>query len=87
MRLSITLDPDIHRITASRARARGTSISREVNDLLRQAVATPLPASAAIPAIRPEGKRGFPVSQGLRPITSEDIARAEDEEDLRHLDA
>ena len=86
MRLSITLDPDLHRIAAARARAHRTSISREINALLRQAVAAPPASSAADPVIRHEGRRNFPVSHGLRPVTSEDVARLEDEEDLRHLD-
>ncbi|MCX6937674.1 MAG: hypothetical protein NTU80_07205 [Verrucomicrobia bacterium] len=38
MRLSITLEPDLHQIAAARARARRTSISREINDLLRAAI-------------------------------------------------
>lgn len=85
MRLSITLDQDLHRIAASRARARGRSISREINDLLRQAFTAPPPAGSNPPGIRTEGKRQFPVSHGFQPVTTEDVARAEDEEDLRQL--
>ncbi|MBK8476651.1 MAG: hypothetical protein IPL39_10120 [Opitutaceae bacterium] len=85
MRLSITLDPQLHQITATRARARRTSISQEINELLRQAIAAPQPDCPPLRLIRPEGRRGFPVSQGLRPFTSEDVARLEDEDDLRHL--
>jgi hypothetical protein len=85
MRLSITLDPVLHQIASDRAHARGTTLSREINALLRQALAS-RPTDPGVPApIQPEGRRGFPVSQGATPITLEDVARAENQEDLRHL--
>ena len=85
MRLSITLDPVLHQIVSDRAHARGTTLSREINALLRQALAA-RPSDAGAPApIQPEGRRGFPVSQGATTITLEDAARVENQEDLRHL--
>lgn len=86
MRLSITLDPDLHQIAAARARARNVSLSSEINTLLRAAV-SPSPASQTEPArgITYEGRRRFPVSRGLHPVTSEDVARLDDEDDVRHL--
>lgn len=104
MRLSITLDPKLHQITAARARARRTSISQEINELLRQAIAAPAdtfsapaPALAGDPAshrldpatglLISAGKRRFPVSPGRSPLTSEDLLRMEDDEDLRHMKA
>jgi len=86
MRLSISLDPDLHQIAASRARARNISLSREINNLLRDAVSPPAaPSSDTAPSITYEGRRRFPVSGGLPPITSEDVARLDDEDDFRHL--
>jgi hypothetical protein len=100
MRLSITLDPELHRLAASRARARRTSISREINTLLRQAIsnqaarpatATGSPGDPARHTPDPdsgllisEGKLRFAVSPGRGPLTEADIRHAEDEEDLRH---
>lgn len=50
MRLSITLDPDLHQIASARARARRVSLSKEINTLLRAAVSpAPQPASPRPP--------------------------------------
>ncbi len=104
MRLSITLDPQLHQITAARARARRTSISQEINELLRQAIAAPgnpFPAPEAASAGDPAshhldpatgllisaGRRRFAVSPGRTPLTTEDLLRMEDDEDLRHMKA
>jgi len=85
MRLSVTLDPDLHQVAASRAHARGTTLSREINDLLRQAIAARPSDRGAPPPIRQEGRRRFPVSQVRQPINNKDVARAEYQEVLRHL--
>ena len=85
MRLSITLDPVLHRIASDRAHARGTTLSHEINALLRQALAARPSDSGAAAPIQPEGRRGFPVSQAATSITLEDVARAENQDDLRHL--
>lgn len=74
-------------MAAACACARRTSISSEINVLLRLAIATSAGGGAAAPVISPEGRRNFPVSHGLRPVTSEKVARLEDEGDIRHLDA
>lgn len=85
MRLSVTLDPDLHQVAASRAQARGTTLSREINDLLRAALTAGPAGPGQAPAIRPEGRRRFPVSQAIQPFTDQDVARAETHEDLRHF--
>lgn len=85
MRLSINLDPDLHQIATARARARNTSISKEINELLRSVVCRPPADDASGARILASGRRGFPVSHGLVPFTGEDAAHAEDDEDLRHL--
>ena len=86
MRLSITLDPDLHQIAADRARARHVSLSKEINTLLRAAVSPSVADQAdAAPLITYEGRRRFPVSRGLHPFTSEDVARLDDEDDFRSL--
>jgi hypothetical protein len=85
MRLSVTLDPDLHQVAASRAHARGTTLSREINDLLRQAIAARPADAGTPPPIRPKGRRRFPVSQVTQRITAEDVNCAENQDDLRHL--
>lgn len=95
MRLSITLDPDLHRITASRARARGRSISREINDLLRQAVvdagaafpATPPANGATDPAIHhPDKTTGLLISAGRRRFPVSPGRKPLTDEDIRRME-
>lgn len=86
MRLSVILDADLHQVTARRAHARGTTVSREINDLLRQAIAARPSDAETLPPIRPEGRRRFPVSQVTQRITAENVTRTENQEDLRHLE-
>jgi len=66
MRLSITLDPDLHQIASARARARRVSLSTEINTLLRAAVSPPpLPAfPASSPIADPD-----PAQHTLDPLT------------------
>lgn len=86
MRLSVTLDPDLHQLVSARARARRVSLSKEINSLLRAAVSPgATDQTDTAPLITLEGRRQFPVSRGLHPITSEDVARLDDEDDFRHL--
>ena len=85
MRLSVTLDPDLHQVAASRAQARGTTLSREINDLLRAALTARPAGPGQASAIRAEGRRRFPVSQAIQPFTDQDVARAETHEDLSHF--
>lgn len=67
------LDPDVLQAARSLARARRTSLGRVLSDLARGGLAP-----------RREGSRkGFPVfrvSQAARPLTSEAVARALDED-------
>ena len=87
MRLSITLDPDLHQMAAARARARHTSISREINDLIRQAI-TPAESAQASPTqpLR-DPLTGFLVSPGRPGLTLDDFQRMKDDEDLRHMES
>lgn len=100
MRLSINLDADLHRIASERARARHSSISKEVNALVRQALrpsqatVTPhgLEPDAARHVVDPgsgllisQGRRRLAVSRGRQPLTSDDVRRLDDLDDTRHL--
>jgi hypothetical protein len=99
MRLSITLDPDLHRVAADRARAHRISLSREINQLLRQALlpppARPGGVSPGDPArhhedassglLISEGRLRLPVSKGRPGITLEHVRKLEDDDDRRHL--
>lgn len=84
MRLSITLDPDIHQIASARARARHVSLSKEINTLLRAAVIAPTASADTQPYRDP--LTGFLVSPGRPGLTLEDFKRMEDDDDLRHLE-
>ena len=86
MRLSITLDPDLHQMAAARARARHTSISREINDLIRQAITPAESPQAAVQSYR-DPLTGFLVSPGRPGLTLEDFQRMENDEDLRHMES
>jgi len=85
MRLSITLDPDLHQIATARARARHVSLSKEINTLLRAAVVSPDAPDPATQAYR-DPLTGFLVSPGRPGLTLEDFQRMEDDDDLRHLE-
>ncbi len=101
MRLSITLDDDLHRIASTRARARRTSISKEINALLRQAT-MPSPPQFVVPvhaSVDPakhtpdsatgllisHGRLRFPVSPGRPGLTLAMLQQAENDEDFRHM--
>jgi hypothetical protein len=88
-RLTITLDDDLYAMVRSHAVATKTSISKSVGMLLRRQQAGPANKDAQV---NPEATAyfdpvlGFQVSRSL-PITLEDIQRATDDEDVRHLEA
>lgn len=87
MRLSIHLDPDLHRIAAARAQARGTSISREINTLVRAALSSPAEPRPAPPAAQRDPLTGFLVSPTRPNLTEDDFRRMDDDEDFRHAPA
>jgi hypothetical protein len=86
MRLSISLDPDLYHAARARALARRTSISNEVNALLRRALSSRADAPAADDSSYLDPLTGLRVSRGHQPITPEDVRRMDDAEDLRHLE-
>jgi hypothetical protein len=80
MRLSISLDPELHATALARARARGISLSKELNALLRMALEGHAKGSVgASTRLSTKGRRRFPVSLGHLPVSSEEVARAEEE--------
>jgi hypothetical protein len=89
-RLTITLDDDLYAMARAYALANRKSISKAIGDLLRRAGEAGPPRSSAPnpqspPLVHPLS--GFPIVEGAgRPFTSEDVRRAEDDEDIRHLE-
>lgn len=89
-RLTITLPDDLYAMARSHAITTKTSISKAIGDLMVRRLQSPPPSESGRPAT--SGPRlhpisGFPIveSDG-RPITCEDVRRAEDDEDIRHLE-
>ena len=87
-RLTITLDDDLYAMARAHAVANHKSISKAIGDLLRQGRTLP-------PATPPSPESSFhidPVTQlpvvpgRAKRITTEDVRRAEDDEDARHLE-
>ena len=76
MRLTVNLDTDLYALAVSLAKAEDCSISAAVNRLLRRA----LPGESAHGALR-KRRNGFLISRGREPITADDIARTEAEDD------
>lgn len=89
-RLTITLDDDLYAMARAHAVSTKTSLSKAIGNLLRQRHPV-LPPSAAA-AVEPQQPQlhplsGFPIVQGSgRPLTMEDIQRAIDDEDVRHME-
>ena len=79
MRLTINLDEDLHRMAKSLAISEDCSISAAVNQLLRRTMAPEVQHNA-----RCHSKNGLPVVKCKRPVTDEDVYRAEEEETIRH---
>lgn len=87
-RHTITLPDDLYAMARAHAVANRKSISKAIGDLLRQGrglpPATP-PASSSSFHIDPVTQ--LPVVRGrTERITMEDVRRAEDDEDVRHLE-
>lgn len=76
MRTTIDLPDDLHEITRSIARDRGTSLSETVATLLRRA----LGESAEEPRIYISPRTGLPVVHFGRTITTEDVRALDDDE-------
>lgn len=76
MRLTVNLDTDLYALAVSLAKAEDCSISAAVNRLLRRS----LPGASAHGPTR-KRRNGFLISRGYEPITADDVARIEDEDD------
>jgi hypothetical protein len=74
MRTTLTRDEDVYRAAKALALARSTSIGAVISDLVRKAMETRVPTAT----------RGdfpvFTVRSGARPITLEDVQRAQEDE-------
>jgi hypothetical protein len=89
MRLTINLDDDLYAMARTHAILKKTSLSKAVGDLLRRRQAAPLGADAPNdgtkkPHIHPQ--TGFPIIELDPGVTMEDIRRAQDDDDVRHLE-
>ena len=77
MRTTLTIDDDLMAAAMSLARAKSESIGKAISELARRGL-------NATPRVRRSSPgSGFPVfsvPEGARPITLEDVRRAEDEE-------
>ena len=88
-RLTITLDDDLYAMARAYAVANRKSISKAIGDLLRQGRGAPALPSMAHPetAFQIDPVTQLPVVRGrAERITMEDVRRAEDDEDIRHLE-
>ena len=76
MRLTVNLDADLYAVAVALAKSEDCSISAAVNRLLRRS----LPGEPGRSAPR-RRRNGFLISRGREPITADDFARAEAEDD------
>lgn len=96
-RLTITLADDLYAMARAHAISSGLSISKAIDDLLRQRSGVAASGAAAGKSPRVAEKDDAPsyfdpelglrVSRADRTITSEDVRRAEEEEDNRIAEA
>lgn len=73
MRTTVSIDDDLLAVARNMAEARSVSLGKVISELMRQGLAT---------ATVPEVRNGFPlfqVSRNARPITLEDVKKAEDD--------
>lgn len=92
-RLTITLDDDLYAMARAYAVTHKLSLSKAISQLLRrrqegvQAVSPVMAIQQNEPFCAIHPRSGFPVSRSDgRPITNEDVQRANDDEDVRHLE-
>ena len=77
MRTTLTIDDDLMGAVRSLAQAKSESLGKAISDLARRGLnATPRVRRSA----RSSGFPVFSIPKGARPITLEDVRRAEDEE-------
>ena len=74
MRTTLTLDDDVYRAAKSLALARSTSIGAVISELARKAM------EARVPTTTRGDFPVFTVRPDSRPITLEDVQRAQDDE-------
>ncbi|MBX3745081.1 MAG: hypothetical protein KF833_07200 [Verrucomicrobiae bacterium] len=79
MRLTIRLEPELYAVAKSLAKAEDCSLSTAVNRLLHRALAAE-PSHPPPTRQTPTTRHGLPISRARRPITAEDVARTEEEE-------
>jgi len=87
-RLTISLPDDLYAMARAHAISTKTSLSKAIGDLLRQRIRTSPKTSeseaSSNPRVHPE--TGFPLFDFDPGVTMEDIQRAIDDEDVRHLE-
>lgn len=87
MRLTINLDDELYAMARSHAIASGMSISKAVGDLLRRKIEPQGPSTDQASSSYFDPVLGIQVSRGRGPLTHEDLQRAIEDDDLRHLEA
>ncbi len=78
MRLTVNIENDVYTIAKSMSREEDCSISTVVNRLLKKSIYSPAPFTAS----EKHQLSGFPISAGLRVMTSDDVRRADDEDGI-----
>lgn len=79
-RLSVNLDDELYRIAKAFALSEEISLSKAVNVLLRRGMDPPVVPSPPLD----DPMRDFPTSPAGRPVTSKDVAEAEEWEYMRY---
>jgi hypothetical protein len=74
MRTTVDLPDDLHRLTTELARANGETLSQTIARILRRQLFGVTPSDVQVDA-----ETGLPLVRLGRPITPEDVARAEEE--------
>lgn len=74
MRTTVDLPEDVHRLAASVARDRGTTLSQAIAELIRRGLGVDQEAG-----IQVDSRTGLPVVRLGRPVSSEDVRAVEDE--------
>lgn len=76
VRLTINLDDDLYAVAKSLAQMQDVSMSAAVNTLVRRAVEPPV---EPVPVPSVADARGWPLVQGKRVVTAEDVKALDDE--------
>ena len=86
MRLTVNLEDDLYRMAKAYAVSENISITQAINRWLGRVCRPTAPPGSQTPNAmrRTDPTTGLPVVRGKRPVSTDEVQRLEDVEDVRH---